>query len=112
MGPLQSSISALTITTTATAGVTSRQLVGFDGAPAGDGDTILGVAQTDAAAGAAFAVDVIGVFDLVAGAAIPAGSPVQANANAAPIVKAAGAQIGTALSAAAKPGDIVKILIK
>jgi hypothetical protein len=112
MGPLQGSISALTITAVATAEVASKQLVGFDGAPAGDGDAILGVAQTDAAIGAAFATDVIGVFDLVAGAAIPAFSAVQSNADGAPIVKAAGAQIGTALTAAANPGDIVKILIK
>ena len=103
---------SLRFTAVAIAEVASKQFVGFDGAPAGDGDAILGVAQTDAATGTAYAVDVIGVFDLVAGAAIPAGSEVQSDANGKPIVKAAGAHDGTALTAAANPGDIVKILIK
>ena len=127
MGPLQGSISALTITVVATAAVASKQLVGFDGAPAGAGEAVLGVAQTDAAVGDAFAVDVIGVFDLVSGAAVPAGSAVQSDANSKPIVrpepeeddtddqkaaKAALVQVGTALTAATNPGDLVKILIK
>ena len=112
MGPLQGSISALTITVVATAAVASKQLVGFDGAPAGAGEAVLGVAQTDAAVGDAFAVDVIGVFDLVSGAAVPAGSAVQSDANGKPIIKADGTRIGTALTAAANPGDLVKILIK
>jgi hypothetical protein len=112
MGPLQSSISALTITSVATAAIAAKQLVGFDGAPAADGGAVLGVAQTDAAIGAAFAVDVIGVHDLIAGAAIPAGSAVQSDADGAPIVLAGGQQAGFALTAAANPGDLVKILIK
>lgn len=112
MGPLQSSISVLTITAVATAKITAKKFVGYNGAPAGAGEAVLGIAQTDAATGDAFAVDVIGVFDLVAGAAIPAGSAVQVDAQGAPIVKAAGVQIGTALTAAANPGDIVKILLK
>ncbi len=112
MGPLQGSISALTITCVATAAVSARQLVGFNGAPAVAGGAILGVAQTDAEIGTAFAVDVIGVFDLVAGAAIPAFSAVQAGAGGMPIVQAAGTRIGTALTAAANPGDIVKVIVK
>ena len=112
MGPLQGAISALTITTVATAEVASKQLIGLDGAPADAGEAVLGVAQTDAANGEAFAVDVIGVFDLVSGAAIPAGSAIQSDANGKPIVKADGIRIGTALTAAANPGDLVKILIR
>ena len=120
MGPLQGSISALTITVVATAAVASKQLVGFDGAPAGAGEAVLGVAQTDAAVGDAFAVDVIGVFDLVSGAAVPAGSAVQSDANGKPIVRPepeedadpVPVQVGTALTAAINPGDLVKILIK
>lgn len=112
MGPMLSTISILTVTAEATAEIWSKQLVGFDGAPAGDGEEVLGVAQTDAAVGQPFSVDVIGVIELIAGAAIPAGSEVQSNANGAPIVKAAGARIGVAVTAAANPGDIVKVLFK
>lgn len=112
MGPLQGSISSLTVTAVASAPVAARQLVGFDGAPAGDGVAVFGVARTDADPGRAFAIDVIGVFDLIAGAAIPAFSPLQSDAGGAPIVRTAGVHIGTALTAAANPGDIVKVLIK
>ena len=112
MAQLLGAISALTITSQATAAISSLQFVGFDGAPAGDGDAVLGVARTDAGIGDNVAVDVIAVLDLIAGAAIPLGSAIQSNADGAPIAKAAGVQIGTAITAAANPGDIVKILIK
>ena len=112
MGPLQSTIATLSVTAVATAEIAAKQLVGFDGAPAGDGDPVYGVAQYAAKAGDAFAIDVICITDLVAPAPIPAGSPVQSNADGAPAVKAAGTQIGTAITAAANPGDLVKILIK
>lgn len=112
MGPLLGSISALAATSVATAAVNSGQFVGFDGAPAGAGDDIFGVAKSDATIGMAFAVDVIGIIDLIAGAAIPAFSAVQSDANGAPVVLAGGTRVGTALTAAANPGDVVKVLIK
>lgn len=112
MGPILSKISVLSDTVVATAGITANQFVGFDGAPAGAGAAVLGVAMTDAAAGDALAIDIIVIRDLIAGGAIPAGSAVQSDANGAPIVKAAGAQAGIALTAAANAGDVVKILVK
>lgn len=112
MAQLLGAISALTLTAQATAAISSMQLVGFDGAPAGDGGAVLGVARTDAAIGDNVALDVIAVLDLIAPTAIPKGSAIQSNVDSAPIVKAAGIQIGTALTAALNPGDIVKVLIK
>lgn len=112
MGPLLSSISVLSLTATATAAVKAKQFVTVAGAPAGAGEAVLGVSQTDAAARAAFAVDAIGVFDMRSGAAIALGAEVQSDADGLPITKAAGVGVGIALTAAANPGDIVKILIK
>ena len=112
MGPLQSTIATLTATVVATADISAKQFIGFNGAPAGDGDPVYGVSHYDTATGDAGAVDVICIVDMVAPAPIPAGSPVQSDANGAPVVRTAGVQIGTAITAAVNPGDLVKLLIK
>lgn len=112
MGPLKGVISAMTITVEATGDVSEGRYVTALGAQAGDGDAAIGVARTDEVSGRPVAVDVIATVDMVAGAAIAKGARVQANADGLPITKDAGADNGIALTAAANPGDIVKILIK
>lgn len=112
MGPLLSSISVLSISVTLTGNVSGHRFVTFNGTQAGDGDVTVGVSHNDEVSGRAVAVDVIGVRDMIAGAAITKGAEVQSDANGQPIPKAAGAAAGKALTAAANPGDIVKILIK
>ncbi|KIC38153.1 hypothetical protein RA27_20525 [Ruegeria sp. ANG-R] len=112
MGPLLSSISILPITVTLTGDVSAHRFVTVAGAQAGDGDAVLGVSHNDEVSGRAVAVDVIGVRDMIAGAAIAQGVEVQSDANGQPITRAAGTAAGRALTAAANPGDIVKILIK
>lgn len=112
MSAILGSICILSDTVLATAAIKERQLIGFDGAPAGSGDPVLGASRTDAASGVHFTADIIGVFDFIAGAPIPKGSEVQSDANGAPIVKAAGSKCGTAMTEAANIGDVVKILFK
>lgn len=112
MPPLQSHISAMTITTTLTGDVEAIRYVTVAGAQAGDGDAAIGVSRNAEVAGRAVALDVIAAVDMVAGAAIALGARVQSNADGLPITKAAGADNGLALTAATIPGDIVKILIK
>jgi hypothetical protein len=112
MGPLMSSISTLSVTAVAQGAIEANRFVTVDGMQAGDGEAILGVSQYEAKIGDAVAVDVICVRDMVAGAAIALGAEVQSNATGQPITKAAGQVAGRALTAAANPGDIVKILVK
>lgn len=112
MGPLQGAISAMTITVELTGDVNETRFVTAAGAQAGDGEEAIGVSHNAEVAGRAVAVDVVAAVDMVAGAAIAKGARVQSDANGQPITKAAGADNGIALTAAANPGDIVKVLIK
>lgn len=112
MGPLQSSISAMTLTILPEGDVEANRFVTPANSQAGDGDVVLGVARNSEKAGGAVAVDVIAAVDMVAGAAIARGARVQSNADGLPITKAAGEDAGLALTAAVNPGGIVKILIK
>lgn len=112
MSRLQTHISAMTITMALTADVKAHRFVTAQGAQAGAGDAAVGVARNDEVAGRAVAIDVITVVDMVAGAAISLGARVQSDADGLPITKAAGADNGLALTAAANAGDTVKILIK
>ncbi|WP_299773162.1 capsid cement protein [uncultured Tateyamaria sp.] len=112
MGQKLSSICALNFTVTLTSDVSTHRFVNVNAAQAGDGEAAIGVAANDEKLGRDVAVEAIGVFDMIAGAAIAKGAEVQSDANGKPIIKAAGAANGLALTAAANPGDIVKILIK
>lgn len=112
MGPLQSSISAMTLTSELTADVSAIRFVTVFGTQAGAGEDILGVSRYAGKPGDAIAVDTIAAVDMVAGAAIERGKRVQSDADGLPVTKADGADAGLALTAALNPGDIVKILVK
>ena len=112
MGPLLSSITILPLSGIASAPVVAKQLIGFDDAPAGAGDLVKGVAQYDAKTGDAFEVGAIGVFDLIAGAAITKGDKIQSDAASKPIPLNGGETFAIALTSAVNPGDVVKVLIK
>lgn len=112
MGPLQGVISAMSLTVELTGDVSEVRFVTALGAQAVDGDDVIGVSRNAEVAGRAVAIDVVACVDMVAGAAIAKGARVQSDADGKPITKAAGADVGVALTAAANPGDLVKILIK
>ncbi len=112
MGQKLSSICALSFTATLTSDVSTHRFVNVNNAQAGDGEAAIGIAANDEKSGRDVSIEAIGVFDMIAGAAIAKGVQVQSDANGQPITKAAGAVNGLTLTAAANPGDIVKILIK
>lgn len=112
MGQKLSSICTLSFTTTLTSDVSTHRFVNVNSAQAGDGEAAIGVAANDETADNAVTVKAIGVFDMIAGAAIAKGADVQSDASGKPITKATGVATGLALTAAVNPGDIVKILIK
>lgn len=70
---LRASIPVLTYTVTAAADIAAEQLVGWDNKPTTADAPVQGVALTDAAAGEAVTLTVIGLVDLTAAAAIDAG---------------------------------------
>lgn len=105
-------IITLQFTAVATAAITARQLVGFDGAPAGDSGLVKGMAQNAAAIGDAVAVTMIGISDMTAGAVIAAGDEVRSDATGLPVPLGVGNNpFGRALTAA-QAGERVTVLIK
>nr|WP_321459669.1 DUF2190 family protein [uncultured Cohaesibacter sp.] len=97
-----------------TADVTQNQLVGFDGAPAGEDGKVLGYAKSKGSAGNEITIGVKGTREFLSGGAINAGDDVISNASGKPIVAPEGAVniFGTALNSAANAGNSVEILLK
>ena len=110
-GPVFARISILPLTAIATAPILERQLVGFDGAPAGLDADVLGVADLDAGAGQPVTVGACGTYDVVAGGAIAVGDAVSSDAQAR-AVSGGTNPFGKALTAAAGAGARVKVLIR
>lgn len=101
----------LTTTVVATDAVLAERFVGFDGKPCAAGKTALGVADTDADAGDAVGVNVLGIIAVEAGAAFEAGAAIQSDAEGRAVAKTgSNAVAGTALDAATQAGDFVRIL--
>lgn len=106
-------------TFTASAGVTSGQLVAVTGPrtagpAAADSTKWIGTASTDAATGEQFAVLVGGVQRISVSAAVTAGAQVEATA-AGTVATAAAPEVGTvvglAISTAAAVGDRVDVIM-
>ena len=95
----------------ASADLTELQLIGFDAAPAGLNSPVLGVAMTDAAAGKAVEVLMIGTQDMPSGGAISVGDEVSSDAQGRAV--AGGAMpFGRALTATTGPDQRVEVLIR
>lgn len=103
----------LTTSVIATADIAEDQLVGFDGAPAGNDGLVYGKARAAARVGEAVTLTVIGLIDLIAPAAIATGSLVASDVNGAPkqAVNAVGA-FAHCVKGAAAPGERVTLLIR
>lgn len=107
----------LTLTRIPTAAVTKLRFVDFDGSPVdAAGAKPIGVATTDAKAGEALAVDVLGTTKVEAGASIPLGAkgltPVKADADGRAIPHGgAGEVAGYALQTANAAGHVIEILL-
>ncbi len=70
----------LSDTRTAPSAVTQNRFVRFDGAQAGAGDVVHGVAFYDSAAGQAYASNMTGLLSVEAGAAVNSGQRVKSDA--------------------------------
>lgn len=110
-GPILTAISALDMTVQLTGDVAAHRFVNVAGAQAQNAERAIGVARNDEKAGRAVSVGVLGVFDMIAGGNLAAGSEVQSDGDGLPRTLAAGVANGVALTSA-DPGGIVKILIK
>jgi hypothetical protein len=115
--PMQKTV-ILTLTSVAAAAVAANRFVDFDGSQCdAAGAKPMGVSAYAAdAAGAAFAVDVIGTTRVVTGAAIPLGAkgltPLKTDATGAAIPHGGDGEIaGYALQPAAAAGAVIEILL-
>lgn len=101
----------LTTTEVVTAAVNEKQLVGYDGAPAGADAPVMMMAHTDQDADCAVGGTLIGLEDMIAGGPIAKGDQVISDADGKPVTIGAGLNpFGRAMTAAAV-GERVSILI-
>lgn len=111
---MRGQIPILTVTHRATAAIAAEHFITFAGAPAGaadvSGTTILGVVQSDAAAGDDVPVGVLGVLKVKTGAAVTKDSKIVSDASGRAIPSATGA-FGVALHDAVA-GGTVQILVR
>ncbi|WP_432449036.1 DUF2190 family protein [Aliiroseovarius marinus] len=107
-----SSIDILTITVAALSEpVKLGQLVGYDGAPAGVGDPVLGVAKYDAETGRPVAVVTCGVVEMKAASNIAVGDLVYADAAGNPTSVGNANPFGFAIQGGGT-GDRIAVLLK
>ncbi len=103
---------------TATGAGVQQRFVNFAGALAGANDVVLGVAQTDFAAGQALAVDLLGVVAVESGGAVAQGAGVTPDAQGRGITDptanngVAANRVGLALNAVTGAGQTLFILIR
>lgn len=100
-------------TQVATAIIAAGRFVGLmTGAHCAAGAKALGVSQTPAAVGDAFAVDVHGSTIVEAGGAIAAGGPIKSDANGKAIAQGgAGEIVGYAVTAATADGQKIEAIL-
>lgn len=107
----QQSITILTLTVLAAAAISARQLVSPTGGVATAGGPILGAAETDAANGEYFAVNVLGSSPVIADGAITKGMELEVGTAGAAAEAATGRVIGIALEDAADGAVFEALLI-
>ncbi len=102
------------ITAQASADIAHLQMVGFDGAPAGNDGKVFGVAKTKAVTGDYFPVITIGVVELISGGAIAIGDDIISDASGKPITAGVDPTnpSGTAMTATAGAGEPVKVIFR
>ncbi len=105
------SITTLSLTKAASGAITARRAVGFDGAQAAvQGQKILGIAHTDAAAGDLVSIDAKGTAIVEAGAAINIGDSLIVDTQGRAIPTTGNLAVGagaTAVTSTAANGEIL-----
>lgn len=101
----------LAIGVVATAALTADRFCTLVGAVPAGGAAGCGVAHSDAAIGDRIAVEVAGVYQVVAGAAVAINALVETDAQGRAVTKSAGTTLGRALEAATAAGDVIEVLL-
>ena len=107
-------LNIMALSVTAAAAITAKRGVTSAGAVPAAGASVLGFARVPAVAGDVIAVDVLGVAEAEAGAAIAAGAAVEVDSLGRVITLASGVKVGRMApyqSAAAAAGDVVEIVL-
>lgn len=102
----------LTTTVKAAGKIVANRFVTFSAKQAKANEAVLGVAPYDTDEGDVAAVDVLGIALVEAGGEIAAGAEVDADAQGCAVTHASGKVAGTALTAAAAAGDVIRVLLK
>ncbi|EAA9128178.1 DUF2190 family protein [Salmonella enterica] len=103
----------LATTIIAAGALVQQRLVGYDGKTCTKGGLALGIAEVDAIAGDAVAVNVLGVIAAEAGAVINPGDKLQSDDNGCVIpLEATGKpeQVGVAITAATAAGNTLRVM--
>ncbi len=108
---MKATISALQFTILAAAKIVAGQLVSATNKPATPGDTVLGLAISDAEEGDSVTVLACGLADIIAGGAIQAGDRLTTDSAGKPIVTTTNDSFGLALTSASV-GQTVTVLIR
>lgn len=96
----------------AASAITGQRFVDWQGNIAAADEDTPGVAQSDAVAGQAFAVNVLGTAMVMSGGAIAVGGPVKVGANGKAIAQGgAGAIVGRAVTASTAADQLIEILL-
>jgi hypothetical protein len=111
MANLTNYIDAMSRSFTATGTIAAGQPVGIDGALAGAGDPILGIAKHDVTTDDVDSVLVVGECQVTSGAAITAGADLEINGAGKFITLASGVKVGRALQAASGANKTIQAYI-
>lgn len=100
------------ISLVAASAVTGQRFVDWQGNIAAADEDTPGVAQTDAATGEAFSVNVLGTAMVMSGGAIAVGGPVKVGANGKAIAQGgAGTIVARAVTAAGAADQLIEVLL-
>ena len=97
---------------TAQAAISKNLFVGFDGNLCAAAAKSLGVSNAETDQGEELPVMAIGIALVYSGAAVSAGGPVEANANAKAVPVSAGEKNGEALDTASGADELIRVLLK
>lgn len=100
----------MAVTILAAASLARFRFVDFTGNVPSAGERVLGVANTDYAAGEQAGVATHGEILVEAGAAVAVGAQVESDASGRAVTLSTGVAFGTARDAAAAAGDIIRVL--
>lgn len=103
-------IPILTLSIAATAVIAENQAVGYDGAVAGAGEAIFGLATGPGESGEMIAADVLGTSLAIAGDTVTVGAALEVGATGRLVPEDSGTPVARALSGGGN-GDVIEVLL-